>query len=284
MKAFRRRFSGLIALSVFAFGLICSLSAQTSSGSDAHSTLPDPAYGPEAALEFSLSYRGDRHVAGTLHCFPDARGIPFADTKNIIPMTASLWTPAELTADFRKRMAQMQPKDRKKGIIVLLKTERCCTKEFRACTVTTAALEKRSTPLAAEFLIYGVWLKPRDHDTPPGSLKIETGVDEWKNDAAGVYDFVQGPGATLAFIDPIRGVIIDHTNASRLGLYERAFLSNAGKTPLLHDKLREELELITAASANVTRFKENPEPTAADTAVMRGAVVRSAALAIVAHP
>ena len=63
----------------------------------------------------------------------------------------------ELAADFRERMAGLPEKERKRGIIVMLKTERCCTKEFRACTVTTAALEKRAAPLASEFLIYGAW-------------------------------------------------------------------------------------------------------------------------------
>jgi hypothetical protein len=119
-----------------------------------------------------------------------------------------------------------------------LKTERCARKALRASTVTTAALEKRATPLAAEFLIYGVLIKPRDRDDPLGSLKIETGSDAWKNDVAGEYQFKQEPGATLGFIDATTGRKIDRTDASLLELSERGFTKNEGRTPLLHDKLK----------------------------------------------
>jgi hypothetical protein len=200
--------------------------------------------GPAAALRFALSYRGQGYVPGELHCYPDAQGIPFSDTKNIIPMTGSLWTPAELAADFRLRMAGVAGKDRKRGIIVMLKTERCCTKEFRACTVTTAALEKRASPLVAEFLVYGAWIKPRDGDKPPGSLKIEKGSDAWKNDAAGTYGFEQGPGATLAFINPVDGSMLGRTDAWRMGLYEKEFVANQGRAPKLDAKLEEVLRLL----------------------------------------
>jgi hypothetical protein len=201
----------------------------------------DPGYGPAAALAFAASYRGQTLVPGALHCHPDAKGIPFTDTKNIIPMAPSLWTPAELAADFRARMSGLALRDRKRGIIVMLKTERCCTKEFRACTVTTAALEKRAAPLAAEFLIYGAWIKPRDGDHPPGSLRIETGVDEWKNDAARVYGFEQGPGATLVFINPKDGSTIERTDALRLDLYETEFVAHQGSTPKLDAELQKVL-------------------------------------------
>jgi len=210
----------------------------------AHGQDANPDTGPAAALKFAMSYRGPTYVPGVVQCYPDAEGIPFSDTKNIIPMTAALWTPAELAADFKLRMAGVSGKDRKRGIIVMLKTERCCTKEFRACTVTTAALEKRASPLVAEFLIYGVWIKPRDGDNPPGSRKIEKGSEAWKNDAAGKYGFEQGPGATLAFIDPVDGSIIGRTDALRLGLFEKEFVANQGRAPKLDAKLEEMLWLL----------------------------------------
>jgi hypothetical protein len=172
-------------------------------------------------------------------CYPDAVGVPFADCENIIPMTANLWTPKQISADFRRRMEALPASERKKGIIVLLKTERCAPKISRLCTTTTAALEKRSTPLAAEFLIYGVLLKPRDHDRPAGSLKIETGQDAWKNDAAGEYQFKQGPGATLAFLDPSDDSQVEHTDAAHLKLTEENFQRNEGRAPELHAKLQE---------------------------------------------
>jgi len=200
--------------------------------------------GPAAALRFAMSYRGHTYVPGVVQCYPDAEGIPFSDTKNIIPMTGSLWTPAELAADFKLRMAGVSEKDRKRGIIVMVKTERCCTKEFRACTVTTAALEKGASPLVTEFLVYGVWIKPRDGDNPPGSLKIEKGNDSWKNDAAGIYGFEQGPGATLAFINPVDGSVLGRTDALRLGLFEKEFVANQGRAPKLDAKLEEMLRLL----------------------------------------
>lgn len=205
-------------------------------------------YGPAAALAFSRSYRGEVHKPDELTCYPEAVGVPFADCENIIPMHASLWTPQQLSTDFRRRMAALPSHERKKGIIVLLKTERCAPKAVRFCSTTTAALEKRATPLAAEFLIYGVLLKPRDRDNPAGSLKIETGPDAWKNDAAGEYQFRQGPGATLAFLDPDDGSRLDHTNAALLRLTEMNFHQNAGRSPELHAKLEGVLVRLQRAS------------------------------------
>jgi hypothetical protein len=186
-----------------------------------------------------MAYRGTAYTPSALDWYPDAKGIPFTDTANITPMTGSLWTPAQLIADFQRRMASVRSTDRKKGIIVMLKSERCCTKGFRACTVTTAALEKRSTPLIADFLIYGAWIKPRDGDNPPGSLNIETGADSWKNEAAREYQFMQGPGATLVFINPDDGSKIERTDALELDLFEKPFLANEGRTPKLEAELGE---------------------------------------------
>ena len=204
-----------------------------------------PNEGPAAALAFARSFRGEVYTANTLHCWPDAQGVPFADCEHIIPMGANLWTPRQILADFKRRMEALPANERKKGIIVMLKTERCATKALRACTVTTSALEKRSTPLASEFAIYGLLIKPRDGDTPAGSLKIETGVDAWKNDAAGEYDFKQGPGATLAFLDPSDGSLVERTDAMKLRLTEADFIKNKGDTPQLHAKLGNILARVT---------------------------------------
>jgi len=214
---------------------------------------PAPAngYGPAAALAFDEKYRGDCCVPGALHCYPDAKGIPLSDTANIIPMTGSLWTPAQLTADFQQRMKALPPQDRKQGIIVMLKTERCATKAARACTITTAVLEKRSTPLVAQFLVYGVQLKPRDNDNPPGSLKIETGADAWKNQAAGEYRFKQGPGATLVFLNPADGAKVATTTAEALDLVEVDFVKNQGRTPELEHMLQDVLRKLQAATVKM---------------------------------
>jgi len=197
----------------------------------------DQAYGPAAVIDFSLRYRGGLCRPGKLVEYPEARGIPLADTRNIIPMTAQLWTPAQLSADFRRRTAGPAGPAGQVGIIVLLKTERCAPKAVRYCSTATAALEKRSTPLVGRFLIYGVQLLPRDGDDPPGSLEIETGANAWKNGAAAEYRFRQGPGATLVFLRPSDGARLDSTDASRLGLDEPRLLRDRGRTPQLEDEL-----------------------------------------------
>jgi hypothetical protein len=216
---------------------IAFLLAGLISGAELAGAAGPEAYGPEAAMKFARRYRGEAFEPAETSCYPQAAGIPFSDTENIIPMNETLWTPAQLAADFHARMARLPETERKRGIIVLLKTERCAPKRLRACTVTTAALEKRSTALAGEFLIYGAWLLPRDNDNPAGSLQIELGADAWKNAAAGTYQFKQGPGATLAFVDPRDGSIMDITNAVRLQLMEKNFLEQQGRTPLLETKL-----------------------------------------------
>jgi hypothetical protein len=207
------------------------------SGASDPGTLPD--YGPTAALAFAHKYRGTTYVKKATHCYPEATGIPFSDTENITPLTATMWTPGQLAADFNRRMEALPESRRAKGIVVILKTERCATKAFRGCTVATAALEKRSSPLVERFLVYGVFLEPRDGESPPGSLRLETGEDAWKNDAAGTYKFVQDPGATLAFVDPKSGKILDITNSQKLNLTERMFIDLAGETPDLDWKLEE---------------------------------------------
>ena len=211
---------------------------------------PQEKYGPEAALAFARGYRGEVYKANTLYCYPDATGVPFGDCENIVPMGFNLWTPKQIHADFKRRMEALPASERKKGIIVILKTERCAPKSLRACTVTTAALEKRATPLAAEFLIYGLLIKPRDSDNPPGSLKIETGLDAWKNDAAGEYQFKQGPGATVVFLHPTDGSVALHTDATKLRLSESEFTKNKGSTPVLHAKLEDVLKLIATRSGD----------------------------------
>jgi hypothetical protein len=202
--------------------------------------------GPAAAVAFELSYRVETCAPGQLQCYPDARGIPFSDTAHIIALSASLWTPSDLLADFQRRTRAETSRGRKRAILVLLKSERCATKEARFCSITTAALEKAATPLARDFEIYGVQLKPRDGEAHPGSKGIETGADAWKNEAAGVYGFVQGPGATLVFLDPRTGSRLARTDAFSLDLNEAAFLAHHGRVPKLEALMREVLERLPA--------------------------------------
>ena len=73
--------------------------------------------------------------------------------------------------------------------------------------------------------------KPEPHDVDA--------LYAWKNDAAGEYQFKQGPGATLVFLNPVDGALLERTDAMKLGLTEKEFLKNEGRTPKLHDKLQE---------------------------------------------
>jgi hypothetical protein len=196
------------------------------------------AIGPDAALRFSEKYRGDEFVPGVLHCYPKAAGIPFADTPSIIQMHSSLWRPRDIVADFNRRIEELPVDSRKKGIIVVLKTERCATKAMRLCSVTTAALAKQSAPAVGEFAIYGLQLKPRDGDEPPGSLLIEEGDDAWKNAVAGEYGFRQGPGATIVILSPLDGSKIQVSDAFRLRLFQEEFVARGGETPELEGFLR----------------------------------------------
>jgi len=223
------------------FGVCCLAVVASASISWSQEASQNEKYGPNAAVAFELAHRGSVEHSGELLCYPEARGIAWSETEHFVEMTSSLWTPESIVADFNRRMAQLPPAERKRGILVVLKTERCAPKWLRACTVTTAALEKRSTPLAAEFQLYGVWLKPRDNDVPAGSLKIETGADAWKNDAAGQFHFQQGPGATLAFLNPHTGATILRTDATKVDLFEKPFLAAHGQTPKLHQLLADVL-------------------------------------------
>jgi hypothetical protein len=212
-----------------------------------------PRTGPAAALAFEMRYRGEICTPDVVQRYPEARGIPFTDTENIIPMSSQLWTPAEVVADSRRRAMLLPEKERPKGIIVFLKTERCATKVARLCSVTTAALDRRSTPLLEKFAIYGLQIKPRDGDDPPGSRAIEVGADAWKNDAAREYGFLQGPGATIVVLDPSDGSRLIRTDALEMHLYESEFIEKQGRAPVLDAMLRKMLAKLGAPVA--------PDPT-----------------------
>src|SRR6185369_5745572 len=69
--------------------------------------------GPAAAVDFARGYRGEVYTANTLHCWPDAKGVPFADCEHITPMGPNLWTPKQIVADFQRRMANLPASERK---------------------------------------------------------------------------------------------------------------------------------------------------------------------------
>src|SRR5688572_10666934 len=69
----------------------------------------DPAEGPAAALNYARGFRGETYTPNVQHCYPDAKGVPFADCEHIVPMTHTLWTPRQIAADFQRRMADLPP-------------------------------------------------------------------------------------------------------------------------------------------------------------------------------
>ncbi len=185
--------------------------------------------GPAAALAFERGYRGAQ-IGGY---YPDAKPIPFKDTKNIVPMNESLWSTVDLMADFRKNKTAEQ-----KAILVVVKTEFCCTNTYRPCAVTTAALEKRSTPELKKFRIYGAWVKNPKADQ---SVAAKTGKAAWDAKVIKEYGFQQGPGATLVFIHPTSATHV-RTDAGLLKLDMSDFEANKGAAPLLAAKIAEVLK------------------------------------------
>lgn len=203
-------------------------------GKPAPGTPANEEEGPKAALAFEMKYRGRKAAGqGPLDegLYPDARPIPFSETPRIIPMRASLWTRQHLIDDFNK-----SKRPGEEAIIVIVKTELCVKNKFRACSVATAALEKRSTPLLRKFRVYGAWINN------PASLPAGASEDEkkaktqWDERVALEHDFSDGPGAKLLILDPLSGAG-GHTNAAQLQLTLDLFETNAGQTPRLDKAL-----------------------------------------------
>lgn len=197
--------------------------------------------GPQAALEFERKYRGPKEKKGgegfaEEGLYPDAKPIPYTDTKNITPMTETLWSPAQLIADFKKNK-----KDGQAAIAVIVKTEFCCTNKFRPCAVTTAAFEKFSTPVIKKFKVYGAWVR-NEKALPKGAdAKTIAAKEAWDERVMTTYGFQQGPGATIVLIDPDTGRGL-RTDAVQQQLYMEPFEKNQGATPVLEETLQKALE------------------------------------------
>ena len=171
--------------------------------------------GPRAAFEFEKSFRGSDGRQ-------DSQPIDLQQCENITKLNTDFWSKKHVLTDFKKRRTVDQV-----GVIVIVKTELCC-RGSRLCAVTTACLEKKSTPLVGRFLVYAGWVK-NDPDYPDDERR------EWDTELIDEYDFIQGPGARIVVMVPTwDGKMYQwHSTATKLDLFGSTFETNQGETPKL---------------------------------------------------
>ncbi|HVE14677.1 MAG TPA: hypothetical protein VNI01_14875 [Elusimicrobiota bacterium] len=220
-----------IALAVVATISIISLRSKPESAYDQQAR-----QNAAAAAQYDAELRGPRDPdAPSRHeAFPEARSVAFEETKKITALSFDknpIYTIPDIVRDFREHHAEGQV-----GILVALKTE-FCANGSRACALTTAALEHDSPPDLARFKIYGAWVKnPKarpdlfgdgaGHD--PALAERRQAWLNWSRNVVGYYDFEQGPGSNLFFINPNvdlqeleRNPIRDMDDALRRGIVLR---------------------------------------------------------------
>ena len=171
--------------------------------------------GPSAAFEFEKSFRDANRRS-------DSKPIDLQQCENITKLHVDFWSKKHVLTDFKKRRTVDQI-----GVIVIVKTELCC-RGSRLCAVTTACMEKKSTPLVGRFLVYAGWVK-NDPDFPDYERR------EWDSKLIEEYDFIQGPGARLVVMVPTwDGKMYQwHSTATKLDLFGSTFEKNQGETPKL---------------------------------------------------
>jgi len=176
--------------------------------------------GPHAALEFEKSRRDANNPN-------KSKPVRLDECENITELTEGLWSKKHVLTDFKKRRTEDEI-----GVIVIVKTEYCCTGS-RLCAVTTACMEKKSTPLVGRFRVYAGWIK----NNPDHSIEEWS---RWERDVMREYDFIQGPGARLLVMVPTwDGKMYQWFNtATRLQLTASSFDRHRGETPKLESFLQ----------------------------------------------
>lgn len=131
------------------------------------------------------------------------------------------------------------------GAIVIVKTEFCCDGS-RLCAVTTACMEKKSTPLIGRFRVYAGWIK--NHASHEAGSR-----DQWDQQVVDEYGFVQGPGARIVVMVPtFDGKMYQwFSDASDLELSLSDFESNNGRTPRLEQFLADAVKYAPGESPAV---------------------------------
>lgn len=191
------------------------------------------AAGPSAAFEFEQRFR---QLDGGNQWEP----VRLDQCDNITELSRKLWSKKHVLTDFKKHRS-----DEQVGVIVFVKTELCC-EGSRLCAVTTASMEKKSTPLVSRFRVYGGWIK-NNPDHPQEEW------NEWERDVINEYDFIQGPGARVVVMIPTwDGKMYEwHSTATRLDLFGSSFVANQGETPELDRFLETALQFAPTSIPSV---------------------------------
>jgi len=169
--------------------------------------------GPSAALAFEKRFRRDNDAG---------KPVPLEECQNIRPLTENFWSKKQVLSDFEQCRTEGQI-----GAIVIVKTEYCCD-DSRLCAVTTACMERKSTPLIGQFRIYAAWIKNSpDHQ---GGKR-----NQWDQAVIEEYGFNQGPGARIAVMVPKSDGKMAQwfSTASDLRLSSEDLDRNLGRTPEL---------------------------------------------------
>ena len=184
---------------------------------------PTPAQleGPRAAYEFEREFRD-------LYNYSRSQPVHLDRCQNITELTTEFWNKKHVLSDFKK-----QRRDDQVGVIVIVKTEYCCDGS-RLCAVTTASMEKKSTPLVGRFRVYAAWI--RSNPNHPYEQ-----WNQWEEEVAHEYDFIQGPGARVVVMVPTwDGKMYEwHSTATDLDLSGWMFDNNQDETPKLESFLQE---------------------------------------------
>ena len=192
--------------------------------------------GPSAALAFEKSFRGENH---------DGKAVPLNACQNIRQLTEKFWSKKHVLTDFKQSRTEGQV-----GAIVIVKTEFCCDGS-RLCAVTTACMEKKSTPLIGRFRVYAAWIK-NSADHKAGRR------NQWDQAVIEEYGFIQGPGARIIVMVPtFDGKMYQwFSNASDLGLSMEDFESNQGRTPELERFLTEALKYAPGEASDIRSIND----------------------------
>ena len=162
---------GNLVTSVAGCVIACSVGARAQDSIEVE-PVPVVREGPSAAYEFEESFRDPNN-------WRNSKPIDLHLCENITKLNADFWSKKHVLTDFRKRRTMDQV-----GVIVIVKTELCC-RGSRLCAVTTACMEKKSTPLVGRFLVYAGWIK-NDPDHPENERR------RWDANVINEYGFHPG--------------------------------------------------------------------------------------------
>lgn len=211
---------------------------------EADATAESADQGPSAALDFEKRFRTKND---------NGRPVPLDECQNIRQLTEEFWSKKQVLADFNAFRTEGQI-----GAIVIVKTEFCC-EDSRLCAVTTACMEKKSTPLIGRFRVYAGWIKNHP-DHKAGSW------DQWDQKVINEYGFIQGPGARIVVMVPTFDDKMYQwfSDAGDLELSLSDFENNKGQTPKLERFLAEAVKYASGEATDVepSEFRAQDESSA----------------------